>query len=152
MTCLRYFVFLCSVSLSDTHSRCVSFMHACMVYMRLCDRAVRAPQSCDRAVRAPQSQLSDMAVFWPPCNWLVCVIWSSQDWWQWLAGPAGKCCALSLVWVMFRAYDISGVSSVATNRSFLGYVWVCYSGRFEDLCVLVSSLPGWRQDGCSTHW
>lgn len=127
---------LCSVSLSDTTSRCVSFMCEGMVYMR----------SCDTTVRAPPSQLPDMAVFWPPCNWLLlCVKWSSQDWWQWLAGPSGKCCALSLVWVMLRAYDISGISSVATNGSFLGYVWVCYSGRLEDLCVPDSSLPGSRK-------
>jgi len=58
---------LCSVSLSDRPSRRVSFMYECMVYMR----------SCDTPVRASQSQLSDMAIFWPPCNWLLCV-WSGH--------------------------------------------------------------------------
>jgi hypothetical protein len=97
------------VYLSNIPSSCVPCLYECMVYMPSCDTAVRAPRS-------------DMAVFWPLYNWLVCVKWSSQDWWQWLAGPSGKCCALSLVWVMFRAYDISGVSSVATNGWFLGYI------------------------------
>lgn len=68
------------------------------------------------AARASWSRLSDVAVFWPPCNWLLCVKWSSEDWWQWLAGSTRKCCALSLVWVMFRARDISGVNSAPEQR------------------------------------
>jgi hypothetical protein len=92
MTRLRYFAFLVfSVSFRYIFQVCflhvrVHAIHAIMWHM--CEGATVAAIRHGDVLATVQLAA-------------VCVKWSFHDWWQWLAGPSAKCCALCLVWVMF---------------------------------------------------